>query len=94
MTKYDFRTFPEPICPDGYTWPQLEEILDPTTFAELSHWMRGQTTMICEGRRYNHKLRQYETDECADNPHGGVVYMFDVHRFLGFLGPHQRGIWD
>lgn len=92
--KYDQETFPKQACPDGYSWDQLEEILDDETFAEFGRWMRGQTCMICQGRRYNHDTKQYEPDECSDNPHGGVAYTYDVHRFLGFLGEYHKALWD
>lgn len=94
MSKYDWRTFPLPACPGGYPWFQIEEILDEDTLLEFKFWMRGQTMMVCEGRKYNHELRQYEVDECEKTPHGGVVYMWDLHRFLGFMGQQQRRIWD
>lgn len=92
MKRYTKSTFPAPDCCGGYSWTYLEEIMDPDTFAEFSKWMNGQTCMICEGRKYNHETKQYEPDECADNPHGGVAYRWDVHRFLGIVPGKE--IWD
>lgn len=91
---YDHKTFPHPVCPGGYPWGQIEQILDEETFREFKFWMSGQTMMLCDGRKYNHELRVYETDECAETPHGGVVYPYDLHRFLGFLGEQQYRVWD
>lgn len=94
MAEYDWKSFPLPDCPSGYPWFQIEQILDEDTFLEFKFWMRGQTMTLCEGRKYNHELRQYEPDECEKTPHGGVVYLYDLHRFLGFLGHHHRKPWD
>jgi hypothetical protein len=85
-------SFPEPECPGGYPWSQLEEVMDAELFAEFSHWMRGQTCMICDGRRYSHEDKCYYPDHCADNPHGGVAYKWDVHRFLELIP--GKDIWD
>lgn len=92
--EYNWKTFPQPDCPYGYSVAFIEEILDEETLQEFKFWMRGQTMSICGGRRYNHELRQYEPDECEKTPHGGVVYLYDLHRFLGFLGHQHRNIWD
>lgn len=85
-------SFPEPECPGGYPWSQLERIMEPELFAEFSKWMNGQTCMICDGRRYSYEDKQYYPDECADNPHGGVAYKWDVHRFLEIIPGKE--IWD
>lgn len=84
--------FPDPNCESGYSWDYLEHIMDNQTFAEFSAWMAGQTCCICDGRNYNHELRQYEPSVCADNPHGGVAYTWDVHRFMGIV--KGKDIWD
>lgn len=91
---YKVETFPKPDCPSGYSWDLIEEILDEVTLKEFHRWMNGQTMTICEGRRYNHELRKYERDECEYNPHGAVVYSYDLHRFLGFLGKYHQQLWD
>lgn len=92
--QYKKETFPEPQCPDGYPWTQLEDAFDEDTFKEFRHWMGGQTMSICEGRKYNHDTNQYEPDECAGSPHGAVAYRYDVFRFLGFLGRYHKELWD
>ena len=79
-------TLPEPECPYGYTYGQLEDILC-SRIDEFGHWMRGQTMMLCDGRRWNPETEQYETG--CDKPHGVVVYQYDLERFLA--GPtHHR----
>ena len=63
--------FPEPDCTHGYSFDLLEETLGAARFAELVDWMRGQTLMLCDGRRYE-----------THNAHGPVVYTWDVQNFL------------
>lgn len=82
---------PEPLCSGGYPWYQVEEILDDETFAAFSKWMNGQTMMLCEGRRYNYETKEYEVD-CDGVSHGGVVYAWDLKRFLGIVPGKE--IWD
>lgn len=92
MTKNKSIKFPEKDCEYGYSWSFLEETMDPDTFKKFSHWMRGQTCTICDGRLYNHEKKQYEPSACANNPHEGVAYSWDVHRFLGIVPGKE--IWD
>jgi len=94
MTTYDKDEFPKPLCPMGYPWEQIADALAEDVFKEFSRWMGGQTMMICDGRRYNYEAKAYEPDECAGGPHGGVVYTYDLHRFLGFLGHYHQQLWD
>jgi len=94
METYNEETFPKPDCPSGYSWSFLEEILDEETFEQFGKWMSGQTMTLCEGRRYDHEAKEYRADECAGNPHGGVAYQYDLHRFLGFLGRYHQNLWD
>lgn len=84
--------FPPPNCPAGYSWDYLEEVMTPTVFQEFRYWMRGQTCTICDGRVYNYATKLYQPSECAANPHGGVAYRWDVHRFLGIVPGKE--IWD
>lgn len=84
--------FPKQDCEAGYSWSYLEEIMDVETFRHFSVWMRGQTCCICEGRNYNHEKREYYPSACADSPHGGVAYTWDVHRFLGIVP--GKDVWD
>jgi len=65
----------------GYTVDDLENILGDR-FDEFTKWMYGQTMSVCEGRLYNHDKKTYEPAVCADNPHGGVVYPWDLKTFL------------
>lgn len=67
----------------GYPYAQLNQILfdNGRTADEFWEFMRGQTFAICEGRKFNHDTREYEPD-CGGTAHGGVVYPWDVERFL------------
>lgn len=71
--------FPEPNCTHGYSFDLLDETLGAERFAELMDWMRGQTMMLCDGRRYDHDTREYYE---TGHVHGPVVYPWDVQRFL------------
>lgn len=71
-------------CPQGLTHSDLDELLGDRR-EEFNRWMVGQTMSICDGRSYNHELREYELTECADSPHGVVAYSWDVERFLAGL---------
>jgi hypothetical protein len=70
---------PEPDCTHGYSFDLLEETLGKERFDRLMHWMRGQTMMLCDGRRYDHDAKSYEETHEA---HGPVVYAWDAERFL------------
>lgn len=72
----------EPECPQGYPGSQLvrEWTLDQCSL--FLAWMIGQTSSVCDGRRYDHELRQYLPTECEHHPHGNVFYTWDVERFL------------
>lgn len=86
--------FPSPDCKYGYSWVFLNEIMDEETFDEFSKWMSGQTCTLCDGRRYDHEAKAYFPSECAESPHGGVAYRWDVERFLGFHGKAAKEMWD
>jgi hypothetical protein len=43
--------------------------------------MSGQTRAICEGRKFNHDTREYETS-CRGVHHGVVTYPWDVQRYI------------
>lgn len=68
-------------CPWGYTESDLHALLGDR-LPEFNRWMSGQTTVLCEGRKYDYTRKAYVPDECAGNPHGGVAYAWDVERFL------------
>lgn len=70
---------PAPECELGYTEHQIAQIMGPS-LDRFNKWMSGQTMSICDGRRYNHKLGQYEATGCG--PHGTITYSHDVRRFL------------
>lgn len=72
---------PTPECESGYPWCQIQEILGVERTKELSGWMYGQTMTMCDGRQYNHDTREYE-ESCGGVGHGGVVYTWDLQRFL------------
>lgn len=69
-----------PACEGGYTRAQVERIMGDR-LAAFDKWMNGQTMMLCEGRKYNHDTEQYET-ACGGTAHGGIVYTWDLERFL------------
>lgn len=72
---------PPPKCRLGYPREQVAEILGDRA-AEFHRYMTGQTVGVCEGRLYNHETSEYQPTECADNPHGVVVYGVDIKAFL------------
>jgi hypothetical protein len=72
---------PQTSCPLGYTEDDLQRILG-ARLDEFHRWMRGQTTSVCDGRRYNHEVGEHELSDCSDAPHGTVVYAVDVLQFL------------
>lgn len=73
---------PKPECALGYTHSQIEEILGQRT-KEFWFWMSGQTMVLCDGKYYDHHLGKYLSTECG--PHGGIVYPWDLQRFLDGL---------
>lgn len=81
---------PDPECTSGYTRRQVEEILGDE-FPAFTKWMYGQTMSLCEGKRYNHKIREYEVD-CDGVAHGPIVYEWDLKRYLGIVPGKE--IWD
>ena len=74
-----------PECPYGYPDTQLREMLSLREYTLLAVYMRGQTMMLCEGRRYNHEKGRYEPDACAEHPHGVVIYAHDFDRWRAGL---------
>lgn len=87
----EVTVLPEPLCEGGYPWPQVEQILDAETLSAFREWMSGQTMMLCQGRAYDHESKQYH-EACGGIPHGGVVYAWDLKRYLGVIA--GREIWD
>lgn len=81
---------PKPDCLYGYSKAALDEIFSEKNFPMASRqlretfnsFMRGQTMSICSGKQYNYDTGEYEPSECADNPHGSVVYVCDVAAFF------------
>jgi hypothetical protein len=71
---------PAPECEGGYTNWQLAEILG-NRLDKFEQWMRGQTMMLCEGRSYDHDRCEY-VPACGGVAHGGIVYRWDLERFL------------
>jgi len=68
-----------PSCSLGYTESDLDAVLGDR-LPEFRRWFRGQTGVICEGRRYDHQAKEYRETGCG--PHGFVVYAHDLERFL------------
>lgn len=73
---------PEPQCQFGYPHPQLQEMLG-ARYPQFMKWMSGQTQSICDGRSYDHEKREYQQTGCG--PHGPVVYVWDLDRWLAGL---------
>jgi hypothetical protein len=80
------KRLPEPACPYGYPDTQVNEIVGPELIEIFNQWISGQTRMLCSGKEFNHTTRQYEASGCADNPHGGVTYPWDLERFVTQTG--------
>lgn len=84
-------TLPEPECRVGYTYRQLEAILEDR-LEDFWDWMWGQTMMLCNaeaerewtddaGAPGGMRLVEVGPALCAE-PHGGVVYTWDLERYL------------
>lgn len=71
---------PKPECEGGYTEQQIFDILGDRELA-FRRWMRGQTMMLCDGRRWDPKGQEYVPSDCG-TAHGPVVYRWDLERFL------------
>jgi hypothetical protein len=74
---------PKTECESGYPEWQIEEILQKAgrAMTEFSQFMYGQTMTLCQGEKYNHDTRSYY-ECCGGVAHGGVVYPWDLERFL------------
>lgn len=70
-----------PDCPYGYSASALERLLGDR-LPEFYRWAAGSTSMLCDGREYDHGAEAYKPSACAANPHGVVTYTNDVQRFL------------
>lgn len=79
------KELPDPKCPMGYPEAQLKDILFDR-INNFNKWMTGQTVGVCDGRRYNYDTKEYEPTECADKPHGAVVYRSDLQSYLAGKG--------
>jgi hypothetical protein len=77
---------PKPECKSGYTNNQLEQMLG-ARYKEFMKWMYGQTMTLCDGKEYDHELKEYKNTNCG--PHGAVVYPWDLKGFLD-----GRQAWD
>lgn len=73
---------PAPECPYGYPKEQLEKLFGTYGYQRLGRWMVGQTMAICDGLTYSHEDKRYYPSPCADNPHGPVVYTWDLRDFV------------
>ena len=82
----------ERACPLGLT-RQEQELALGDQLAEFDQWMRGQTGAICDGQQYSHETASYWPTACYDNPHGFVVYAWDVERFLSYKKTGVE-VWD
>jgi hypothetical protein len=87
----------EPSCPHGYTSEDIYKILGDDQ-DDLWYFMRGQTMTLCDGTEYDHARKGYFTTACSNMlpgmpltreeigylamGHGGVVYKWDLERFL------------
>lgn len=74
---------PDPECILGYPLSRVEDLLGPS-FERFRYWMRGQTVAQCDGRSYNYEIKGYEPTGCG--PHGTVVYVHDLKRWLANEG--------
>lgn len=86
------NNIPTPECEGGYTRQQVEEIMGDR-LAKFDKWMYGQTCMLCEGRKWNYNAQKYEPS-CGGVAHGGIVYEWDLKRFLGIYGQAAKDLWD
>lgn len=67
----DPRNLPDPACPHGYDFAQVDEIFGAERDG-FYRWVSGKTQILCPGLR----------GPCAGNPHGPVVFADDVRRYL------------
>lgn len=75
---------PDPECPFGYSEQQVREILarNGKTEEEWGNFLFGQTVALCDGRTWDEESRLYHPSPCFQEPHGTVVYPWDMDRFL------------
>ena len=71
----------KPRCELGYPIGQVVDILGNRSF-EFADWISGQTVGVCDGRKYNHETKEYESSSCAPEGHGPVIYPWDLQRFI------------
>ena len=71
-----------PECKHGFSMRQIDEeiFVHGPVQEKFWVWMRGQTMMHCNSTRYNYDTKEYERD--CDEPHGVVVYPWDLKRYL------------
>ena len=69
-------------CPWGYTNAGIKRILPREEEKRFWQWMAGQTMMLCEGREYDYEAKAYKPSACAQTPHGGIVYTWDLEQYL------------
>jgi hypothetical protein len=83
VTKITAKEMPAPECEGGYPSWQVGDMLAERKISavEFQCWMRGQTMMLCQGQRYNYETEKFE-EACGGVAHGGVVYVWDMLRFL------------
>lgn len=85
--RHTALTEPQCLAAPGYPVSQLESELTVEELEDLTKWMYGQTSVICNGRKYNHMTREYEPSECSEHAHGEVYFSWDVSRWLNQLDP-------
>lgn len=70
-----------PSCPLGMTRQDLIDLFGER-IDDFMQWLSGQTAALCNGEYYNYDQAEFFPTECADAPHGLVVYTWDVERYL------------
>lgn len=74
---------PDPVCPMGYPYEQLKDILGSSArIGQLSAFLTGQTVGLCSGEQYNYDTQKMEPTSCEVPGHGAVVYTVDLDNFL------------
>lgn len=71
----------QPSCIYGYTEADLI-IIFGDRLPDFYKWMRGQTISLCDGRVYDHDLKEYIDSKCGPPGHGPVYYPWDVKNFI------------
>lgn len=79
---------PPADCCLGYTNEQIDHLFGTAGAVRhnLNQFLEGSTGGVCDGRRWNPEMHEYEDTLCG--PHGCTTYGTDLRRFLAGFKHH------